>query len=247
MLNKHGQPVIAIDGTSASGKSTLSKRLTSIYGAQRLEYSLFFRLIGLHMIEQGFVPEKGTIVSDAQIHEAANYARSLTWDTIQQLEHNPRLRSADVSSASPFFSGLQPVLESTDAAIRTLIDASREKPVIVEGRTIGKFVYPTADVKFYVDAEIALRGARRGAELRAKGSTKTDEQVTADLAQRDWQDQTRAIQPTGCDPEIHHRIDTSHCTIEASLSEAIAKIEAPETTVPQLAERRLAIASGKAL
>ena len=238
MPNRHHQPVITIDGTSASGKSTLSEQLAERYGAQRLEYSLFFRLIGLHMLEQGFNPEKGAIVTDADKQEAATYARSLTWDSIQQLKNDPRLRSIDVSRAAPFFSGLREVLDSTDAVIETLVDASREKPVIVEGRTIGKYVYPAADVKLYVDADLPLRGARRAADLRLKGRNETDEQVAADLAERDRQDQTRAYQPTGFDAAIHHRIDTSHRSIASNLTEAMQYIEAAR---PELGIRRTSI------
>lgn len=224
MPNQHGQPVITVDGTSASGKSTLSEELASRYGAKRLEYSLFFRLIGLHMLEQGFVPEPGATVTPGHVAQAAHYARNLTWDDIEQLKHDDRLRSIDVSRAAPFFSGLREVLDSTDSAFRTLINASRERPVIAEGRTIGKYVFPEADVKLYVDADLPLRAARRGATIRAKGKDESDEKVARDLAERDRQDQTRAYQPTGFDATVHTHLDTSRQSIEETLQEAQALI-----------------------
>ena len=238
MPNQHGQPVIAIDGTSASGKSTLSETLATEYGAQRLEYSMFFRLIALHMLGTGFKPEPGAIPTTAQIDEAAQYAQSLTWDSLNQLKNDDRLRSIEVSRTAPFFSGLPEVLASTDHTIRTLIQASREKPVIVEGRTIGKYVFPEADVKFFVDATLAERGSRRAQALRAKDPTKhaslTDEEVATDLAARDAQDQTRAYQPTGFDPGVHTGLDTTHLSIAAVSTEAQRIIEA---AVPHLATR----------
>jgi cytidylate kinase len=221
MPNKHGQLVIAVDGTSASGKSTLSNKLADILSAQRLEYSLFFRMIAQHMLDQGFVPSEGAVVTDAQKAEAAHYASSLTWDTVRALKDDPSLRTIAVSRAAPFFSGLPEVLASTDAVIRTLVDASRDRSVVVEGRTIGRYVYPEADVKFFVDADLPVRGARRAASLRDKGKNETDDAATADLARRDEQDQTRAHQPTGFDAAIQTRLDTSHQEISETLADAL--------------------------
>lgn len=235
MPNRHGQPVITIDGTSASGKSTLSEDLAAIYGAKRLEYSVFFRLIGLHMLDNGFTPTAGTVVTQAHIAEAEDFARNLTWERIEQIKRDDRLRTIDVSRAAPFFSGIPEVLASTDTALQHLIDASRDKPVIAEGRTLGKYVYPEADVKLFVDADIALRGERRAATLNAKGKNVTPAEVAADLAERDRQDQTRAYQPTGFDASVHTRLDTSHQTIPETLREAMDTIE---RTLPALEARR---------
>lgn len=232
MPNKYGQPVIAIDGTSASGKSTLSEELAKAYGAKRLEYSLFFRLIALHMLEEGFTP--GTTVTREHVAEAANFARNLTWERINALKSDDRLRTIEVSQTAPYFSGLPEVLESTDIALQTLIDASRDHPVIAEGRTIGKYVYPAADVKLYIDAELGIRGERRAETLRAKGKELTNEEVAADLARRDHQDQTRDYQPTGFDKAVHTELDTSHHAISETLEAAKSLIE---TKIPALAAR----------
>jgi len=224
MTNAHKQLVIAVDGTSASGKSTLSEKLAEEYGARRLEYSLFFRLIALHMLQQGFVPNAAP--TDAQVAQAAHYAKNLTWETIQQLKDDPELRSIDVSRTAPFFSGLPEILTSTDTTIRTLVDACRDTPVIVEGRTIGKYVYPDADVKLFVDADIELRGARRGATLRQKGKNVSNEEAAADLAERDRQDQSRAFQPTGFDASVHTYINTTAQEIGETLAIAKGLIDA---------------------
>lgn len=237
MPNKHGQPVIAIDGTSASGKSTLSEELARTYGAKRLEYSLFFRLIALHMLEEGFIPGATVSVTREQVAEAANFARNLTWERINTLKSDDRLRTIEVSQAAPYFSGLPEVLESTDIALQALIDASRDHPVIAEGRTIGKYVYPAADVKLYIDATLGIRGERRAETLRAKGKELTNEEVAADLARRDHQDQTREHQPTGFDETVHTALDTSHHAISETLEAAKSLID---TKIPSLAARSAA-------
>ena len=226
MTNKHGQSVIAIDGTSASGKSTLSEELARAYGARRLEYSLFFRMIALHMLEQGFNPDAGLAPTAAQIGEASHYAASLNWDRVLALKDDDRLRTIEVSRTAPYFSGIESVCVSTDALICALIETSTDKPVIVEGRTIGKYVYPQADLKLFVDADLPVRAARRGAVLRSKGRTITDEEVMHDLAKRDAQDMSRTYQPTGFDPSIHIKIDTTHQAIEETLANSMALLTA---------------------
>ena len=247
MPNKHGQPVIAIDGTSASGKSTLSERLASDLGARRIEYSLFFRLIALHMIERGFTPTPGQPAPAESIAAAARYAATLTdWQTIETLQrtHRDALRTVEVSRVSPYFSGEESVLHSTDTTMRTLIDASFDKPVIAEGRTIAKYVYPDSDVKLYVDAAIEKRAERRHASLSAKwderernGETPKRESVASvsdDLLARDTKDQTRLYQPTGFDASVHTKLDTSDHSIDETLELAKSLIN---TAVPALASR----------
>lgn len=231
-MNKHGQYVIAIDGSSASGKSTLSERLTADYGAKRLEYSAFFRLIADHMLQQGFTP--GAPPTPSQIDEAARFAASLTdWQTIESLRKDRDLNTIEISRTSPYFSGERAILDATDATLRTLIDASRDHPVIVEGRTIGKYVYPGSDVKLYIDADIDTRATRRAGGLRAKGKDITTDSVKHDLLKRDEQDQTRPYQPTGYDPEHHRLIDNTGHTIEESLTTARHYIH---SNCPELAE-----------
>jgi len=241
MPNAYQQPVIAIDGTSASGKSTLSAEIARAYGARRLEYSLFFRLIALHMLGQGFDPSAQTPPTPDQIHEAARYAGTLTsWETIEALQkdHKDELRSIAVSQTAPYFSGLRAVLDGTDATFRTLINASRT-PVVAEGRTSGKYVFPEADVKFYVDADLSQRGQRRGADLRAKGKNVTDASVALDLARRDAQDQTRDYQPTGFDPAIHTELNTTRQTIAETLDTALQHIQQTVSLTPLALGSRL--------
>lgn len=225
MTNKYGKIVIAVDGTSASGKSTLSEELAETYGMRRLEYSLFFRIIAMHMIEQGFNPGAGIPPTEGQINEASHFASSLQWDTILKLKNDDELHSIEVSRATPYFAGIPSVCKSMDTLICTLIENSKDKPVIVEGRTIGKYVYPAADLKLFVDADLDERAGRRAGALRNKGKAVTDEDVKRDLAIRDQQDMSRDHQPTGFDSAVHHRIDTTGKTPKESLSSAIALIQ----------------------
>ncbi len=227
MPNKKGQTVIAVDGTSASGKSTLSERLAQDAGAIRLEYSLVFRAIALHMLEKGFDPDQQQAPGKTQQQKAAAYAEhigQMSWDEfVRTVKDHPDLRHIRTSRTAPYFSGLPEVLEHTDSAFVHLINISPQ-PVVAEGRTIGRYVYPEADVKFFVDATLYKRAERRHRDLQSKGREEPFEVVLTDLAKRDHQDQTRDCQPTGFDPAQQWWLDTTTQTIEETLAEAKAHI-----------------------
>lgn len=227
MPNAQGQPVIAIDGTSASGKSTLSAVLAETSGAVRLEYSLVFRAIAMRMNEAGFDAQRGEAPTPEQVAQAVTFARqvsALSWeDFTRDIKDNPQLRSIETSRTAPYFSGLPEILDMTDDVLRTLIERSPQ-PVLAEGRTIGRYVYPQADVKFFIDATLYCRARRRHESLMQKGKNEPFEVVLADLARRDHLDQTRACQPTTFDPAQQWWLDTTTQRIEETLAAAQAKI-----------------------
>jgi len=76
--------------------------------------------------------------------------------------------------------------------------AGAEGGVVMEGRDIGTAVFPDAEVKFYLDADVAVRAARRYAELRARGEAATLAEVEAQLIERDRRDSTRELAPLRC-------------------------------------------------
>lgn len=237
MTNRHGQPVIAIDGTSASGKSTLGENLKKTYGAVLLEYGLFARLVGAHMLEQGFVPPHPPTA--IQVAEAARYARHLTIPTVELIKRDVEtmnyLQGSYVSGAVGYFAGQPEVMRAIDKTFVSLIDASREKPVIADGRTIGSFVYPNADAKLYIDADLAIRGVRRAEGQRERGESISDAEATEKLRQRDALDQNRTEQSTKFVEGLHTRIDTSGNDVEKTKAEAEAIVEA---ACPKLATIR---------
>lgn len=228
MPNSQQQPVIAIDGTSASGKSTLSERLAQELGGVRLEYSLVFRAIAHYMHAQtGFEPAFGTEPTAEHIAQAVSYAQhigQMPWQEFtQSIKDHPGLRSIETSRVAPFFSGLPEILDITDDVFIQLVERC-PNPVIAEGRTIGRYVYPRADAKLFVDATLYRRAERRLANLQERNSLESLETVLTDLARRDHQDQTRALQPTGFEPESQYWLDTTTQAISDTLHEALMYI-----------------------
>ena len=246
MPNKHKQPVITLDGTSGAGKSTLNKGLTKVYGERNvrsLEYSLFFRIIAKHMIDQGFViPKDGAGPSDADIQEAVRFAETLkSWEDVKpyqdDAELNASIRTSEVEKVVPFFGGHPSITVITDKVFHALIDNSNV-PVIAEGRTVGRYIYPDADVKFYVDADVAERGKRRATSKRKAGKDITDQEEASALAVRDHYDHTRENQPTGYHEPVHTLVDTTVPTAEQTRENAIAFIEERAPVMKKIREQK---------
>jgi cytidylate kinase len=237
MPNLHDQLVISVDGTMASGKTTLSKNLARQYGAKLLEYSLFFRLIAQHMNDLGFTPELQREPSPEEINEALGFAKSINWDMISACGSDPTINSHEVSQTAPYFSGIKEILDVTDNQFIALIDSVRDRPVIASGRTVGKYVYPNADVKLYVDASLDSRSQRCAASNReTKGRTVNT--WAGILQAADGRDQMRTYQPTIFDPTVHTRIDTSNNTKESTMLQATQVAEQIQPSLSAIAQAR---------
>ena len=101
--------------------------------------------------------------------------------------------------------------------------AAADGGVVMEGRDIGSVVFPDAEVKFYLDADIRVRAARRFAELKAKGEAVELDQVEADLRERDRRDSTREIAPLVCAPDAIV-IDSTNLSIAQVVKRLISEI-----------------------
>jgi cytidylate kinase len=102
--------------------------------------------------------------------------------------------------------------------------AAREDKIVTEGRDQGTVAFPNANIKFYLTANKGERAKRRQAELRAKGSTESLEQIQSDLQERDKSDQTRAVGPLKpADDAIV--VDTTDLSIEQVLAKLLGYVK----------------------
>lgn len=181
--------IIAIDGTAASGKGTLARRLAALLGFAYLDTGKLYRYVGLAVLESGGDPDRE--------EDAAAAARAL----------EGRLRPADLAD---------PALETDRAgkaascvarfpAVRAaLLDLQRNfaarppdgvKGAILDGRDIGTVICPDAPLKFFVTAPAAVRAERRYKELQSKGFSVKYDAVLADMLERDARDAGRKDAP----------------------------------------------------
>lgn len=202
--------IIAIDGTTASGKGTLSREVGRIYQLKRLDTGALYRAVALAVLEAGADP------NDAAAALAA--AHSLDLAAIDET----LIRSGPVGAAASVVSAHPEVRAALLHAQRAF--ARHPAGAVLDGRDIGTVVCPDADVKLFVIADLDVRAHRRHRELLARGESVTFEQVAADIAARDARDAARAVAPLRMADDAH-LIDTTALSIEDAVAAACRVIE----------------------
>ena len=186
---------IAIDGPAGAGKSTIAKRLAKELGYYYVDTGAIYRTVAYFLDLLGISPKDADGVS--------RYIDELTIDIYYDengLQHmlmngmdvTEEIRTPDISQKASLVSA-QPVVR--EMLLDMQRDVAKENNVIMDGRDIGTVVLPKADVKIFLTASAEVRAQRRYAELQAKGSKDSYEQVLSDIQRRDHQDSTRAIAP----------------------------------------------------
>jgi CMP/dCMP kinase len=182
--------VVALDGPSGTGKSTVARELARRLRARYLDTGAMYRAATLAVLERSVPLQDHAAVIDivrgARIGittDAEHVAVDLDGRHVDR-----EIRSAEVTAAVSAVSAIPEVRTIIVRQQRALI----EGPIVVEGRDIGSVVCPDAPVKFYLTASAQARAARRAAEL---GSVTDVSGVAADLRRRDELDSTRLVSP----------------------------------------------------
>jgi len=203
--------IIAIDGTTASGKGTLARKVAERYGLKRLDTGAIYRGVALALLDAG--------VNPADAAKAARAAETLDLEAIDE----ERIRSGPVGTAASIVSAIPAVREALLEAQRRF--AAAPQGAVLDGRDIGTVVCPNADVKLFVTADLSVRAERRWKELQARGESSTLAQVEAEIAARDKRDAERPIAPLR--PALDaHLLDTTSLSIEAAAAAACQIIDA---------------------
>ena len=200
--------VIAIDGTFASGKGTLGKRLADHYGLPYLDTGKLYRAVGHAVMTAGNDP------SDEA--KAALAAKALDVEILS----DPVLKSGNVAVAA---SKVAVHPEVRTALFQFQRDFAKSGAVL-DGRDIGTVICPDADVKLYIDAAPEERARRRHLRLTGYGEDISLETVLAQLIERDTRDKTRKEAPLKPADDAH-LIDTTHLGIEAVFDLAVEIID----------------------
>ena len=180
---KHNSIVIAIDGTSASGKSTNAKRVARELGYIYVDTGAMYRTLAWHVLRQGVDPH------DAKAVAALCRKWKTTFECDQQqviLRVNSyypdkEIRTAEVSAAVPHVAAVPAVRQWMKEKQR---DCVKFGNLVMEGRDIGTHVFPETNFKFYLDASPDERAQRRAAEG-----------IHENLAARDQRDSQRKVAP----------------------------------------------------
>lgn len=209
--------IIAIDGFSSCGKSTMAKDLAREIGYIYIDSGAMYRAVTLYCIENGLLHD-GRIDADKLRHEIDNIhisfrpnASTGRPDTyLNGVNVEERIRTMEVSSLVSPVAALDFVRE---AMVKQQQAMGQAKGIVMDGRDIGTTVFPHAELKIFVTASPEIRAQRRYDELKAKGQAVDFDEILANVKQRDYIDQHRDVSPLRkADDAL--LLDNSHLTIE---------------------------------
>ncbi|MFN3313009.1 MAG: (d)CMP kinase [Hyphomonas sp.] len=203
--------IIAIDGTTASGKGTIAKRLAAHYGLPHMDTGRLYRAVAVAALKHGVALDAAGPLSDL--------ARSLDLSDFDERA----LRSAEAGKAASVVAAIPSVRQALFELQRAF--ATRHGGALLDGRDIGTVIAPDADVKLWVDADVTQRAVRRWKELISGGEDIRLEEVIEHLKARDARDQGRADAPAAMAADAI-LIDTTDLTIDAAVERALATVEA---------------------
>jgi cytidylate kinase len=206
--------VIAVDGTAASGKGTLAKRLAAHFNFAHLDSGSLYRLTALRVLRTG------RETSD----EAAAVLAARTIDPADAAKCD--LRGDDIALGASVVAAYPRVRDALLDYQRCFAAAppNGAQGVVIDGRDIGTVVCPVAEAKLFVDAQPEIRAYRRWLELGSAGAAISRDAVLADIRARDARDSSRSVAPLK--PAVDAiLLDTTELDIDAAFAAALALVK----------------------
>ena len=204
--------VIAIDGQAASGKSTTAKKLAKILKYIYIDTGAMYRACGLmSLLENLDLNDEAALQKMLhRIKIEIKYSDDGNKIILNDKDVSERIREADITKLSSQIAVI--------GAVRTkMVELQRmmgeNGGIIMDGRDIGTVVFPDADFKFFMIADVKTRAIRRWEEAKAKGENLSLESIEQELIWRDKNDSEREISPLK-QAEDAIPVDTSNLTIE---------------------------------
>ncbi len=190
--------IIAIDGYSSSGKSSMARALAKTIGYRYIDSGAMYRAVTLHAIRNGFTHPDGTVEPDAIADSIGSI--NIDFEVTPDGQHT-LLNGEDVENpirqmaVSNYVSQVAAIPAVRHALVAMQQAFGREKGIVMDGRDIGTTVFPDAEMKVFVNASAETRAQRRFAELQEKGTPASYEEVLANVVHRDHIDETRQESP----------------------------------------------------
>jgi cytidylate kinase len=211
--------VIAIDGLSSCGKSTLARDLAAALEYTYVDSGAMYRAVTLYFLNNDIDINDEKAVSAALSQIDIHFSRDRI--LLNEEDVSEKIRTQEVAQM------VSPVATLTDVR-RRLVELqrgySKGGDLVMDGRDIGSVVFPDADLKIFVKADLNVRTERRYQELLNKGVTITREDVSRNLQKRDHIDSTREDSPLVIAKEAKI-LDTTYHTRESQLKEVLSWIK----------------------
>ncbi|WP_301099471.1 (d)CMP kinase [Otariodibacter sp.] len=211
--------VITVDGPSGAGKGTLCYALASELGFNLLDSGAIYRILAL-------AAQRESIDLDNET-KLATLAKTLNIKFIPQnneinvildnINVGDQIRTAEVGlNASKI--AVFPLVR--DALLQRQRDFSSDKGLVADGRDMGTIVFPSAKIKFFLDASAEERAKRRVKQLQDKGFNANFDQILVEIKERDFRDRNRAIAPL-IPAEDAFILDSTDLSIEDVIEQAL--------------------------
>jgi cytidylate kinase len=213
--------IITIDGPAGTGKSSVARLLAKRLGLEFLDTGAMYRAAALVSIEYGIPAHDGPALA-AKIGELGlvfDWTRDPPTLLLGTTNVMARLRDADVNREVSIVAAQAPLRARMVELQREI--ARRHPRLVSEGRDQGSVVFPNAAVRFYLDADPAVRARRRREQLRGEGRTADTEEIRQSIEERDRLDSSRSDGPLRV-PDGAVRLDTSELTQD----EVVDRLEA---------------------
>ena len=191
--------IIAIDGYSSCGKSTVARALASRLGYAYIDSGAMYRCVTLYALQKGMIKDKVFLDEEIiailpEVHITFQFnPQSKTSDTfLNSVNVERQIRSLEVAEIVSKVSTVKAVRTHMVALQRSM---GKGKGIVMDGRDIGTNVFPTAELKIFMTADMDVRISRRVDELNSKGIHVNNEEVKRNLLERDHDDTHRKENP----------------------------------------------------
>ena len=184
--------IVAIDGYSSCGKSTIAKALAKYAGYTYVDTGAMYRAIGLYSLRNGLTEEADIVAAHPKIQVAFILVDGAQHVTLNSEDVESQIRTLEAGNCASRISQIKAVRAFLVAQQQAMGEA---KGIVMDGRDIGTVVFPKAELKLFLTASPEVRAQRRYDELVAKGEQPKFEDVLADVNDRDYRDTHRAESP----------------------------------------------------
>jgi len=212
--------VIAIDGYSACGKSSTAKEVSNILGYRYIDTGAMYRAVTLYFLEHHVAVTNPRDITKAlqQIHISfKTNSRNKTETYLNGLNVEKGIRTMHVSE---MVSQVSTIKDVRTAMVEQQRRMGKEKAVVMDGRDIGTVVFPNAELKLFMSADLLVRAFRRQKELLDRNQLVDLDDVVENILHRDKIDTTRVESPlTQASDAVP--LDTTHITLDEQVDEVI--------------------------
>ncbi|SDX76285.1 (d)CMP kinase [Hymenobacter psychrophilus] len=218
--------VIAIDGYSSCGKSTTAKAVAAELGYAYIDTGAMYRGVTLYLLENNIafhdLPRIEQALHEMQVSFKRNRQTGRNELCLNGKVREDEIRQMRISNSVSEVSGLPLVRH---AMVRQQQQMARRRGVVMDGRDIGTTVFPDAEVKVFMTAEVLTRALRRQEELAAKNEHVPVEDIVDNLQKRDYLDSTRTESPLrrASDAVL---LDTTHMMIDEQVDFVLERVSA---------------------